>query len=66
MFFMELSRQTARKPRMLGASAVVVAVAAILSGCYYRGRPPEYGRRGYDDHDHRHDHDHDHGRDPHY
>jgi hypothetical protein len=65
MFFMETSRQSARKSRTLGASAVVVAIAAILSGCYYRGRPPEYGRRGYDDHhDHRHDHDRD--RPPHY
>ena len=26
---------------------VVLVVSALLSGCYYRGRPPEYGRRGY-------------------
>ncbi len=30
-----------------GAAALVFAVSALLSGCYYRGRPPEYGRRGY-------------------
>jgi hypothetical protein len=44
----------------LSAGVMVLAVAALLSGCYYRGRPPEYGHRGpypgyghrghYDDH----------------
>jgi len=40
--------------RTIGVSAgvMVLAVAALLSGCYYRGRPPEYGHRGYSDHRH--------------
>jgi len=51
---MESSRQPTRRLRTIGVSAavMVLAVAAFVSGCYYRGRPPEYGHRGYD---HRHD-----------
>jgi hypothetical protein len=47
------------RSRTIGASAgvMILAVSAFLSGCYYRGRPPEYGRRDYGDH--RHDHDRD-------
>jgi hypothetical protein len=35
--------------RIFGASAgvIVLAISALLSSCYYRGRPPDYGRRGY-------------------
>ena len=33
--------------RALSAGVIVLVVSALLSGCYYRGRPPEYGRRGY-------------------
>jgi hypothetical protein len=41
------------------AGVIVLAVAALLSGCYYRGRQPEYAGRGHDDRRHDHDHDHD-------
>jgi hypothetical protein len=46
---------------------IVVAATALLSGCYYRRGPPEYGGRGYHgsgdhDHDHRHDRDREHER----
>ena len=34
----------------VGAGLVVLVAPAFLSGCYYRGRPPEYGRRGYGHH----------------
>jgi hypothetical protein len=53
---MESSRQPTRRLRTIGVNAgvMVLAVAAFLSGCYYRGRSPEYGRRGHYD-DHRHD-----------
>jgi hypothetical protein len=52
---MESSRKpTTRRLRAISASAGVIlfAVAAVVSGCYYRGRPPEYGHRGYSDHRH--------------
>ena len=47
---MESSRQPTRMLRTIGVSAgvLVLAIAALVSGCYYR----EYGHRGYD---HRHD-----------
>jgi len=52
---MEPRRKPTRTLRTIGVSAgvMVLAVATLLSGCYYRGRPPEYGRRG--PYDHRHD-----------
>ncbi len=65
---MQSSRQVTRGLRAIGVSAgaLVFAAAAILSGCYYRGRSPERGGRGYGyhdrDHSHAHDHDHDHDR----
>jgi hypothetical protein len=42
-------RRQTRRLGTIGAGAGVMAlvVSALLSGCYYRGRPPEYGRRGY-------------------
>jgi hypothetical protein len=40
------------RSRTFGASAgvIVLVVSALLAGCYYRGPPPEYGRRGYGHH----------------
>jgi hypothetical protein len=52
---MESSREPiARRFRPMGTSVgvMVFTVAVLLSGCYYRGRPPAYGHRGYDDHRH--------------
>jgi hypothetical protein len=44
-------RQTRRLRAIgVGAGVVVLVASALLSGCYYRGRPPEYGRRGYGHH----------------
>jgi hypothetical protein len=34
-----------------GAMVLALASAWALSGCYYRGRPPERGGRGYGEHD---------------
>jgi hypothetical protein len=61
LVIMELTHQRDRKLNTTGwsAGAIMLVVTALLSGCYYRGRPPEYGRRGHDDHSHDHDHDHD-------
>jgi len=41
--------QPTRRLRTIGTGAgvMILVVSALLSGCYYRGRPPEYGRRGY-------------------
>ena len=49
---LDARRPPSRRLRMIGVSAGVMAlvVSALLSGCYYRGRPPEYGRRGYGHH----------------
>jgi len=43
------SRRQTRRLRTLGGGVgvIVFALSALLSGCYYRGRPPEYGHRGY-------------------
>jgi hypothetical protein len=43
------SRRSTRRLRTLGGGAgvIVFVLSALLSGCYYRGRPPEYGHRGY-------------------
>jgi hypothetical protein len=62
---MKSSLRSGRGLRTMGAraGAMVLAVAALLSGCYYRGREPEYGRRDYrHDHDRRYDRDRDHER----
>jgi hypothetical protein len=52
---MESSQQAARAWRNIGkiraAIVLVLASASALSGCYYRGRPPERGGRGYAEHD---------------
>jgi hypothetical protein len=60
---MKTSLQSGRRLRTMGARAgtLVLAIAALLSGCYYRGRSPEYGRRDY-----RHEHDRRYDRDRHY
>jgi hypothetical protein len=55
MGIMETSlKPTTRGPRTIRTNGglIILAVAAVLSGCYYRGRPPEYGHRGYGDHRH--------------
>jgi hypothetical protein len=64
LVIMESIQQRGRGAHATGwsAGAIVLAIAALLSGCYYRGRPPEYGGRGHDDSRHDHDHDHDHDR----
>lgn len=36
---------------IVGAVLLLLASASGLSGCYYRGRPPERGGRGYAEHD---------------
>jgi hypothetical protein len=68
---MQTSLKSARRRRTIGsvAGVIVVAATALLSGCYYRRGPPEYGGRGYrapadrdHDRDHRHDRDGDHER----
>jgi hypothetical protein len=48
-------KETADRPlrRLRAIGVVVLVVSALVSGCYYRGRPPEYGRRGYGHHDDR-------------
>jgi hypothetical protein len=57
MVIMESFNQATQRLRTTGARAAVLflAVAALASGCYYRGRPPEYGHR-----DHRDDRHYDH------
>jgi len=66
---MQASLKSARRRRTIGsvAGVIVVATTALLSGCYYRRGPPEYGRRGYHgpadrDHERRYDRDRDHER----
>jgi hypothetical protein len=66
---MQTSLKSARRRRTIGSVAgmIVVAATALLSGCYYRRGPPEYGGRGYHgsgdhDRDHRHERDRDHER----
>jgi hypothetical protein len=61
---MKSSLQSSWRLRTMGARAgtLVLAIAALLSGCYYRGRAPEYGRRDYRHDDRRYDRDRDHER----
>jgi hypothetical protein len=54
---MESSRPKRRESTNGARARVIFAVAALLSGCYYRGCACDRRGRGYDDHDRGHDRD---------